>query len=245
MHASARMPSRRCALSHALRTLVLLLTLTLSADGSTVLSKGVLRNGVVSANATKFYKLAMACPDSAATLQLTLTPLQGDPDLYISATLQQPGPGGSDLSATGAVNALTLPYPTAGMYYLGVYGANASAAAFKLQAVVTLSTGAWRFGRRGVSLALANTTLPCATRREPALPGLSPLRQRHARHGGRERRPALSAAERLLRGGQCDGGRIPHGASLAAGTVQRMSEPVHLSRRSGMTSCSWWTRLRT
>jgi hypothetical protein len=125
--------------------LLLLLVLSLASLGvhsSTVLSKGVSRNGVVSANATKFYKLQLSCPDTAAALLLTLTPLQGDPDLYLSSTVQQPGPvTGADQSLVGNATQLVVQFPSAGMYYLGVYG-NTSAA-FKLQATVQLATGEW------------------------------------------------------------------------------------------------------
>ena len=122
----------------------LLLALSLASLGvhsSTVLSKGVSRNGVVSANATKFYKLQLSCPDTAAALQVTLTPLQGDPDLYLSSTVQQPGPvTGADQSLVGNATQLALQFPSAGMYYLGVFGV--TSAAFKVQATVQLATGA-------------------------------------------------------------------------------------------------------
>lgn len=124
--------------------LLLLLALSLASLGvhsSTVLSKGVSRNGVVSANATKFYKLQLSCPDTAAALQVTLTPLQGDPDLYLSSTVQQPGPvTGADQSLVGNATQLALQFPSAGMYYLGVFGV--TSAAFKVQATVQLATGA-------------------------------------------------------------------------------------------------------
>ena len=124
--------------------LLLLLALSLASLGvhsSTVLSKGVSRNGVVSANATKFYKLQLSCPNTAAALQVTLTPLQGDPDLYLSSTVQQPGPvTGADQSLVGNATQLALQFPSAGMYYLGVFGV--TSAAFKVQATVQLATGA-------------------------------------------------------------------------------------------------------
>ena len=124
--------------------LLLLMVLSLASLGvhsSTVLSKGVSRNGVVSANATKFYKLQLSCPDTAAALQVTLTPLQGDPDLYLSSTVQQPGPvTGADQSLVGNATQLALQFPSAGMYYLGVFGV--TSAAFKVQATVQLATGA-------------------------------------------------------------------------------------------------------
>jgi hypothetical protein len=62
--------------------------------------------------------------------------------LYVSASLQQPGPDGYTWRAAAAgSDALTLSFPDAGVYYLSVHGG--SAAAFKLQARVTLTTGAY------------------------------------------------------------------------------------------------------
>ena len=126
---------------------LLLLLLPPTADGSTVLSKGVTRNGLVNGG-SKFYKLQLACPDSAAQLQLTLTSLQGAaPTLYVSASLQQPGPSGWTWMGNSS-EPISVQYPSAGMYYLSVTASNASA--FKLLASVTLATGArwscWRVG---------------------------------------------------------------------------------------------------
>jgi hypothetical protein len=125
----------------ALLAVLLAATSWQQAGASTVLSKGVTRNGVVSGNASKFYKLQLSCPDAAASLLLTLTPLQGDPDLYVSTTIQQPGPvNGADEVLLGNATQLLMPYPSAGMYYLGV--TSAASAAFKVQATVQLATGA-------------------------------------------------------------------------------------------------------
>jgi len=108
------------------------------AGGGSVLVKGVTRNGLVSAGGAKFYALQLSCPDTAEELQLSLTALQGSPVLYVSTTLQQPGPAVGAGWNTSSV--LALPYPEAAVYYLSVYGV--SSAAFKLQARVSLSTGA-------------------------------------------------------------------------------------------------------
>jgi hypothetical protein len=117
---------------------LLLLLLPPTADGSTVLSKGVTRNGLVNAG-SKFYKLQLACPDSAAQLQLSLTSLQGAvPTLYVSTSLQQPGPSGWTWMGNSSAP-INVPFPSAGMYYLGVTSTNASA--FKLLASVTLASG--------------------------------------------------------------------------------------------------------
>ena len=133
--------ARRGGPAGVLRLLQALSLASLGVHSSTVLSKGVSRNGVVSANATKFYKLQLSCPDTAAALQVTLTPLQGDPDLYLSSTVQQPGPvTGADQSLVGNATQLALQFPSAGMYYLGVFGV--TSAAFKVQATVQLATGA-------------------------------------------------------------------------------------------------------
>ena len=116
-----------------------------ATGGGSVLLKGVTRNGLVPSGGAKFYKLQLACPDTAQSLALSLTALQGNPDLYVSATATQPGPDTYTWSAAASgSDALQLEYPDAGVYYLSVYGA--TAAAFKLQALVTLTTGATHRG---------------------------------------------------------------------------------------------------
>jgi hypothetical protein len=137
-----------------------------ATGGGSVLVKGVTRNGLVSAGGAKFFKLAVACPDTAQALVLQLTALQGNPDLYVSATVQQPGPGSFTWSAAMAgSDALQLDNPDAGVYYLAVHGA--TAAAFKLQARVTLTTGAPQGARRAAcaASALIARALPYAPRR--------------------------------------------------------------------------------
>jgi hypothetical protein len=142
--------ARRRRRGHAALLAASLAALLRAAGGGSVLVKGVTRNGLVSAGASKFFKLQLACPDTAESLQLSLTALEGNPDLYVSASLQQPGPDGFTWRAAAAgSDALTLNFPDAGVYYLAVHGG--SAAAFKLQARVTLTTGALR-GRTCVFL---------------------------------------------------------------------------------------------
>jgi hypothetical protein len=146
-------PRRRRHIATRTHTLLAasLAALVGAAGGGSVLVKGVTRNGLVAAGASKFFKLQLSCPDTAESLQLSLTALEGNPDLYVSASLQQPGPDGFTWRAAAAgSDALTLNFPDAGVYYLAVHGG--SAAAFKLQARVTLTTGAWS-GRGCASVA--------------------------------------------------------------------------------------------
>jgi hypothetical protein len=63
--------SARMLLAASLATL-------LRAAGGSVLVKGVTRNGLVAAGASKFFKLQLACPDTAESLQLSLTALEGN-----------------------------------------------------------------------------------------------------------------------------------------------------------------------
>ena len=141
-------PPRSCsaaprALAAAALQLLLLLQLTALTGGGSVLTKSVTRNGLVTAGGAKYYRVQLTCPDVAESLELNLTTLQGAAVLYLSSALQQPGPSvGFKLSGV----AFSVAYPDAGLYYLAVYGANASAAAYKLQARVSLSTGAPRRG---------------------------------------------------------------------------------------------------
>lgn len=158
-----------------------LASLVHATGGGSVLLKGVTRNGLVSSGAAKFYKLQLACPDTAQALQLSLTALEGNPDLYVSASVQQPGPDSYTWSASApGSDALQLEYPDAGVYYLGVFGA--TAAAFKLQARVTLTTGARRAlpcarprverRRRQLTAACgctAGARLPARRRRQPTV----------------------------------------------------------------------------
>jgi hypothetical protein len=167
-----------CGLRLALLALVLLLPLT--ADGSTVLNKGVSRNGLVAGGGSKFYKLQLACPSTAAQLQLSLAPLQGGtPSLYVSTSLQQPGVDSGWTWLGNSSAPISLAAPSAGMYYLSVTSANSSA--FRLLASVTLASGAFQsvlalhwLGSRRRTLTLL------AALREPAVPRVSTLRRRHA-----------------------------------------------------------------
>jgi hypothetical protein len=135
--AAARSPL--AAASAALQLAALLLfCLCRLAGGGSVLMKSVTRNGLVTAGGAKYYRVQLTCPDTALSLDLSLLALQGAPVLYLSTTLQHPGPAvGFNLNSSSA---LSVAYPDAGLYYLAVYGANASV--YKLSARVSLSTGA-------------------------------------------------------------------------------------------------------
>ena len=183
------------------------------AGGGSVLMKGVTRNGLVTQGGSKFYRVQLTCPDTAEALQLSLTALQGAPVLYVSDTLQQPGPAvGASLNTS---TTLTVDYPDAGLYYLAVYGA--TAAAYKLQAVVSLSTGARAravAARRSAAAERAPRAPAPAPppRREPALPGLPPAGRRLARSRVGQRPEPLRRRNRPDRAPQRHRRRLAHGA---------------------------------
>ena len=91
-------PCRASARSLLAAVSTALLQLT---GGGSVLMKGVTRNGLVTQGGAKYYRVQLTCPDTAEELQLSLTALQGSPMLYLSETLQQPGPAvGSALNTS-------------------------------------------------------------------------------------------------------------------------------------------------
>ena len=190
-------------------------------SGGSVLMKGVTRNGLVTQGGSKFYRVQLTCPDTAEALQLSLTALQGAPVLYVSDTLQQPGPVvGASLNTSTTV---TVEYPDAGLYYLAVYGATASA--YKLQAVVSLSTGA-RARAVAARRSSAAERAPCAPdpaprpRREPALPGLPPAGRRRAHRRVSQRPEPLRRRNRPDRAPQRNRRRLAHGACDALGAAR-------------------------
>ncbi len=158
-----------------LLTAALAAALARAAGGGSVLAKGVTRSGMVPAGGAKYFQLQLACPDTAQALQLQLTALQGNPDLYVSTSLQQPGPDGFTWrAATNGSDALTLDAPDAGMYYVAVHGVNA--ASFKLQARVSLMTGAAhaRARRRRARAARRRARAERAPAARPCTRALSP-----------------------------------------------------------------------
>ena len=230
-----------------LSLLLFVFMLPCTADGSSVLNKGVSRNGLVAGGGSKFYKLQLSCPSAAAQLQLSLSPLQGGaPSLYVSTSLQQPGVDSGWTWLGNSSAPISLAAPSAGMYYLSVTSANASA--FRLLASVTLASGVFQRGLRWQPVAAKPPRMPCLTLphtllREPAVPRLPNLRRRHSSQRGRERGPALLRAERLHGDWQHRAPGLPHGAlpSLPASTPQcpltRDScaggeQPAHGGRRS-------------
>ena len=94
------------------------------ADGASVLTKGVARNGFVSASAYKYYKVARVV-ESAQPLTLELTTSNGNADLYVSRT-SQPSTGTYEhrsMNTGNALDSVTISSPTNGYYYVSVYGA--------------------------------------------------------------------------------------------------------------------------
>ena len=104
------------------------------------MEKGVSRSGLVSEDEYKYYKLSVACVEAAQTLILRLTSTNGDANIYVSTTLQQPTDAQYQYKAEMDGNdQLDILSPTAGVYYIGVHGA--TSASFKLQALMKMYTG--------------------------------------------------------------------------------------------------------
>ena len=111
------------------------------ADGASVLTKGVARNGFVSASAYKYYKVNVACVESAQPLTLELTTSNGNADLYVSRT-SQPSTGTYEhrsMNTGNALDSVTISSPTNGYYYVSVYGTLSST--YKIRARTTMFTG--------------------------------------------------------------------------------------------------------
>jgi hypothetical protein len=58
--------------------------------GGALLQKAVTRLGLAGANQSTPFFIALACPDAAAALHLSVTALTGSPLLFASASLQTP-----------------------------------------------------------------------------------------------------------------------------------------------------------
>ena len=111
------------------------------ADGASVLTKGVARNGFVSASAYKYYKVNVACVESAQPLTLELTTSNGNADLYVSRT-SQPSTGSyqhRSMNTGNALDSVTISSPTNGYYYVSVFGTLSST--YKIRARTTMFTG--------------------------------------------------------------------------------------------------------
>ena len=111
------------------------------ADGASVLTKGVARNGFVSASAYKYYKVNVACVESAQPLTLELTTSNGNADLYVSRT-SQPSTSSyqhRSMNTGNALDSVTISSPTNGYYYVSVFGTLSST--YKIRARTTMFTG--------------------------------------------------------------------------------------------------------